>query len=100
MRRFIMLFTLLVASAQSSAAQGIARTTEIMGTVTDSSDKALAGATVEAVSAFSHRTRQVLTNSAGKFTMIFNNDGAEFRVTVRAASYAPGIRTSREIPVG
>lgn len=64
----------------------------IIGTVKDATGKAVQGAIVKAQSLETQVTRTATTNDKGRFTIIFNDGGGQYRVDVRAIGHQPFIQ--------
>ena len=84
-RELLIMLASLLGYSRPLAAQGSA--VIITGVVKGTNGAILAGALVSAMGADSG-THSTATNDNGKYTLIFSNGGAAFRVTVKATGYA------------
>ncbi len=64
----------------------------ILGTITDATGKPVAGAGIEALSLELQVTKKTTTNDKGKFSLVFNEGGGQYRITVRAIGKLPMIQ--------
>ncbi len=85
-----MLLVIAMIGAAPIAAQG--NVDYIIGTILDASGKPVAGAGVEALSLELQVTKRTTTNDKGKFSLVFNEGGGQYRVTVRAIGKLPLIQ--------
>ena len=81
---------LVFVSAAPAAAQG--NVDYIIGTIVDASGRPVAGAGVEALSLELQVTKKTTTNDKGKFSLVFNEGGGQYRITVRAIGKLPLIQ--------
>jgi len=87
----------LAASPRSARAQVGTTTDIIVGTVTGPDSLPVAGAIVEVTSRETQQSRQVTTDGAGHYTLLFPDGGGQYEVLVRSIGMAPARRTvSRE----
>ncbi len=84
------LLVALLAVARPARAQG-GNLTIIVGTITDGSGKPVPNAVVEAFSIETEVTRPGKTNDKGQYRIIFNDGGAQYRISVKAIGKDPAI---------
>ncbi|MGH7584191.1 MAG: carboxypeptidase regulatory-like domain-containing protein, partial [Gemmatimonadales bacterium] len=89
--RTLGVFGLVLAVGALAARPLHAQVTIIVGTVTDPTGKPVAGARVEAFSIETEVTRPATTNDKGQYRIIFNDGGAEYRISIKAIGKSPAI---------
>src|SRR3989442_9423221 len=85
-----LLALLLAVVAPRPAASQVGTTTDIItGTVTGLDSQPLAGAVVQATSLETQVSRQHVTDSRGRFTIVFPDGGGRYELTARFIGLAP-----------
>ncbi len=88
-RKFFLVIAIIGLSCVAAVAQGTAK---ISGSVKDSNDAIVAGATVTALNIASSQRTTVTTDSAGKY--VFNNlRGGTYRIIVAASGFGESAET-------
>ncbi len=80
-----------LALATPAAAQSGSSVDVIVGTVTDSLGRPVAGAVVEAYAVETQVTKRTETNDRGRYTIFFNDGGGQYRVTITMIGKRPFI---------
>lgn len=87
------LFVSLLATPASLAAQGAALTDVLTGRVTDLGERPVAEAQIEAIALGSNLIRTRLTDSAGRYRIVFPGHAPRYQVTARRMGFSPVQRT-------
>jgi hypothetical protein len=87
---FALLVALVATATRPARAQG-GNLTIIVGTISDASGKPVPNALVEAFSIETEVTRSGKSNDKGEYRIIFNDGGAEYRISVKAIGKDPAI---------
>ena len=94
-----LLFALLTASANRLPAQSQATTGSIEGTVMDASGRSIPGAKITLVNTGTNFTRELVTDTEGRFRGLLLPLGA-YKVTVTAANFGRLVREGVTLAVG
>jgi len=83
--------------AHRAAAQG-GNVDIISGTVYDQAGKPVHNAVIEGLSIETDVTRRTTSDAKGRYTLIFNDGGGQYRVTARAIGHQPWIQNVMRQP--
>jgi hypothetical protein len=93
------LFALVVATASTAAAQGVA-SSSITGSVTQEGGRAVEGANVTVINSLTGQRFQLTTRSTGRYTFENLPPGGPYTVEVRAIGFQAGRRTGINLTLG